>query len=255
MLEAAAALDPALAQELTTALSTEAQPVLIHTAQLECKQLDGTVLATTDGLPPLTLVSFLGPTGEQWIEAGLICVRPSGDPVPGSPLCPPGMVLVSLNMGGVVLDGGETLQGQWAVFDPTGQPLAFGPVLKEKLAPRPRVTAVPIDIKPGSDPNAIKLADNGSIPVAILSSPTFDASTVDPATLRLDSAGVRVVGGKNAKLQTSLEDVNGDGLPDLVIHFDRGEFEPVAGASTATVTGNLFDGTLIEGSDSIELVN
>ena len=42
-----------------------------------------------------------------------------------------------------------------------------------------------IDIKPGSDPNPINPGSNGLIPVAILSSEDFDATTVDPATIEL----------------------------------------------------------------------
>src|SRR4029079_18154333 len=37
---------------------------------------------------------------------------------------------------------------------------------------------VPIDIKPGSTTNPIKLSSTGKIPVAILSTSTFDATTV-----------------------------------------------------------------------------
>ena len=41
---------------------------------------------------------------------------------------------------------------------------------------------VPIDIKPGSYPNSINPNAGGVIPVAILTTDTFDASTVDPQT-------------------------------------------------------------------------
>ena len=44
----------------------------------------------------------------------------------------------------------------------------------------PRARKVTIDIKPGSDPNSINLGSAGVIPVAILSSEAFDATTVDP---------------------------------------------------------------------------
>jgi hypothetical protein len=40
--------------------------------------------------------------------------------------------------------------------------------------------AVPIDIKPGSFPNSINPQSKGVIPVAILTTDTFDATTVDP---------------------------------------------------------------------------
>jgi len=49
------------------------------------------------------------------------------------------------------------------------------------------ITAIPveIDIKPGSDPNPINPGLKGLVPVAILSSPEFDATQVDPATVNL----------------------------------------------------------------------
>ncbi len=44
------------------------------------------------------------------------------------------------------------------------------------------------DIKPGSFPNSINVGAGGNVPVAIFSSSTFDATTVDPTTVTLASA-------------------------------------------------------------------
>ncbi len=49
-----------------------------------------------------------------------------------------------------------------------------------------------IDIKPGSDLNSINLGSNGTIPVAIFSTVDFDATTVDPLTVTLADASVKV---------------------------------------------------------------
>ncbi|MCJ7728735.1 MAG: hypothetical protein MUO27_02470 [Sedimentisphaerales bacterium] len=49
-----------------------------------------------------------------------------------------------------------------------------------------------IDIKPGSWPNAINLGSNGVIPVAILSSQYFDATTVKPESVELGGVGAAV---------------------------------------------------------------
>lgn len=46
------------------------------------------------------------------------------------------------------------------------------------------VVRVSIKIKPGSDEPSINLYSAGVIPVAILSSPTFDATQVNPASVR-----------------------------------------------------------------------
>ena len=96
------------------------------------------------------------------------------------------------------------------------------------------------------------MQDTGNIPVAIFSSDTFDARTIDVASLELNGAGVRIVKGKG--LQYSFEDVNGDGLLDLMVHFDRGALQLTIGDTTATVTGMTLDGNHIQGTDSLKVI-
>ena len=112
----------------------------------------------------------------------------------------------------------------------------------------PPVVEVDVDIKPGSDPNCFNSDGHGVIPVAILGSADFDASTVDPFTVSLDGAEVRVK-GKSGNAG-SLEDVNGDGYQDLVVHIiDDSAY--TSGDFMATLQGFTYDGVPIEGSDSI----
>jgi len=59
---------------------------------------------------------------------------------------------------------------------------------------------VSIDIKPGSDVNSINLGSNGTIPVAIFSTVDFDATTVDPLTVMLADASVKVEGKRSGLL-------------------------------------------------------
>jgi len=115
-----------------------------------------------------------------------------------------------------------------------------------------------IDIKPGGYPNSFNANGNGVIPIAILASADLDVADVDPSSLSFDGAAVRVKG--NGDLQCSFDDVSGpegtpDGYLDLVCQFVDDFTEGwVLGDGTATVTGNLFDGTPIVGSDSISIV-
>lgn len=126
----------------------------------------------------------------------------------------------------------------------------------DALAAAPATIEVEIDIKPGSDPNSINLCSNGAVPVAILGSDTLDVNDIDSDTLRLAEATVKVVGKKDPQTLCSVEDVNGDGYDDLVCHFITTELASVLdGTSTsATVTGELFNGIQIQGSDSIIIV-
>ena len=80
----------------------------------------------------------------------------------------------------------------------------------------PAVTSVRIDVKPGSSPNSVNLGSNGTIPVAIFSTPSFDATAVDPLSLTLASAPVKLRG--RGMPMAGLVDVDGDGLLDLVVH-------------------------------------
>jgi hypothetical protein len=106
---------------------------------------------------------------------------------------------------------------------------------------------VDIDIKPGSDPNCFNSDSHGVIPVAILGSSTFDASTIDPFSVGLDGAGVRVR-GKSGNAG-SLDDVNGDGYLDLVVQIiDEGTYQ--AGDTWATLSG-MAGLNPITGGDSI----
>ncbi len=115
-----------------------------------------------------------------------------------------------------------------------------------------KVISVAIDIKPGSTPNCFNNNDHGVIPVAVLSSVDFDATQVDPSTVSLDGQGVRVVGKGNT--QAHNEDVNNDGLVDLVVQIEDVDGTYAEGNATATLMGETFDGTPVEGTDSICIV-
>ena len=80
---------------------------------------------------------------------------------------------------------------------------------------------VDIDIKPGSYPNSINLGSNGVIPVAILSTdiPYFDATLIPAERVFLAGAGV-VVRAKGNNTMAHEEDINEDGLMDLVVKVE-----------------------------------
>lgn len=109
------------------------------------------------------------------------------------------------------------------------------------------VQPVDIDIKPGSYPNCFNSDGHGVIPVAILGSAEFDASNIDPFSVSLDGAAVRVK-GKSGNAG-SLEDVNGDDFLDLVVQIV--DDNVYIGETTAFLSGNTYDGVPIIGSDSI----
>jgi hypothetical protein len=111
---------------------------------------------------------------------------------------------------------------------------------------------VPVDIKPGSEQNTVNLGSNGKLPVAILSNEQFDATKVDPASIRLAGAPV-ALRGKGVPMVSTI-DVNGDGLVDLFVHIMTDALNLKAGETSAVMTATTSDGTAIYGRDSVRIV-
>lgn len=123
-----------------------------------------------------------------------------------------------------------------------------------------------IDIKPDDPQNTINLKSNGVLPVAILGTPDFDPGTVDPATVTLAGAPVRLTGNPYAATKgkskafgqgtpmASLVDVNGDGRLDLLLHFETSALELESTDTVAVLKGMTFDGKFIRGQDAVRIV-
>jgi hypothetical protein len=103
-----------------------------------------------------------------------------------------------------------------------------------------------IDIKPEGVPNSINPRNNGVIPVAILTNAGFDAASVDPETVRFGATGTEA-----AAVHSAIEDVDGDGDLDMILHFRTQATHIVCGATMASLTGRTFGGQAIQGSDSV----
>ncbi len=127
----------------------------------------------------------------------------------------------------------------------------------------PQFIEVDIDVKPGSENNPINLASHGVLAVAIFTTDDFDAAWVDASTV--------VFAGASA-VQSALEDINGDGDLDLVLHFRLtdtiladayvqlieddlidGILDSNHQQFEATLTGETLDGVMFQGSDDVDL--
>lgn len=114
--------------------------------------------------------------------------------------------------------------------------------------------AVSIDIRPGSDTNPINLTSNGVVPVAILSTASFDAIQVDASTICFgdaEDAAQRDCTEAHGKAHVS--DVNGDGRQDLVLHFEIQQTGIDVGDTQACLTGKTISGQQFENCDTIQV--
>lgn len=153
-------------------------------------------------------------------------------------LTPQGILEVKLT----VWENGICIYGDtWGDYD-------FDPTITiEYIPPVP----VEVDIKPNDDLNAINPDANGVIPIAILTTADFDASTVDPQTVALE--GISARGRGKSGIYGSLEDVDSDGDLDLVVQVVN-EITWDENAIAAKLTGMTWDGFPIEGTDSVSFV-
>ncbi|UCF20022.1 MAG: hypothetical protein JSU87_01010 [Gemmatimonadota bacterium] len=108
--------------------------------------------------------------------------------------------------------------------------------------------SVDIDIKPASVNNVVSLQPRGlsMVPVAILGTESFDVLWVDVSTVAFgpgEAEPVHDVANTCASCGHHLQDVDGDGVIDLVLHFRVQEaFDP----SDAAITEACLDGLTLD---------
>src|SRR5436190_1879963 len=109
-------------------------------------------------------------------------------------------------------------------------------------APPPGPTEVTIDVRSTINPRS-----KGVIPVVIFTTATFDATTVDPSTVRFGPGNASEAHGTG-----HISDVDGDGDLDLMLHFRTQDAAIPCGATSATLTGQTFSAQAIQGTDRSE---
>lgn len=145
-------------------------------------------------------------------------------------------------IGGVTIGTGSLSSAEWRL--PRASSITVAIVIKPRDAD---------DDDDGNDeddaskPARINRESKGTVPVALLSSSTFDARTADRSTVRFAGAPALRIGG-------GAKDVNGDGLPDVVFHFLTRSLELPDGTTVACMTGRTTAGTSFQGCDAVHLV-
>ncbi len=129
----------------------------------------------------------------------------------------------------------------------------------------PRALDVAIDVKPRRSANVIELDDDecdddddddDRLLVAILTTPDFDALTVDVATLKL---GDPALGGTAPPIRLRARDVDRDGDKDLLLVFSlcdllaSGALD--ANSTELVLSGQTSGGLSITGQDSVQVVS
>ncbi len=127
--------------------------------------------------------------------------------------------------------------------------------LSVDYSPNGSATQVPIDIKPGvCGFNCINPTSNGNLPVAIISG-DIDVNDIDVSSIMIDSDDDPITIGV-APVKSSFDDVNGDLVDDLIIHFETSDLDTgglLVDGNELFITAELTDSTPIVGSDFINI--
>lgn len=113
-----------------------------------------------------------------------------------------------------------------------------------------------IELRSGaSTPAPLNLKSRGALPVALISTPNFDALGVDPATIAM---GDPETGHTAAPFSWTPTDVNGDGLADLLLRFRTTDLV-LSGAVTVdtirfVVTARTAAGQPVIGTTGVRIV-
>ncbi len=126
---------------------------------------------------------------------------------------------------------------------------------------------IPIKIRPESPRNEVNLTSKGRLPVVIFSTKDFNATRVVPETVRFgpgrarplpegdddqdDDRDDREERERERRKIGKIEDINGDGLPDLLLHFRIQEIGLTCADKQATLTGFNLRGERITGTDTV----
>jgi len=150
---------------------------------------------------------------------------------------------------GFVVDATNAAPG--VIYDPYPTSGSAGFDL-DAVAALNQLTTVLVDIQPGDSNNEVNPDSTGTMAVAVLTTDTgsgeavtFDATDIDPASIKFSFADAAPVGG------ASNTDVDGDTDPDASFDFNIQDTGLTCDDTSATITGETFSGVPFSGSDFV----
>ncbi len=141
--------------------------------------------------------------------------------------------------GGQHADGKLGASPIWPVFS--------GDLLYQPGDPLP--AAIGLNVLPWSAANEIDPAADTLLPVAMMGTPTFDASQIDLGTVRFGPGKAMTTGAYQ------ISDRNGDSYTDMAVFFPQQDTGIACGDTEVSVYGETYAGDTFTATDAITTVN
>jgi hypothetical protein len=249
-------------------------------------EFEGTPIFVWEGTEPIPggiffLTGHVNIEGNSMGNATIVTdhiIRVSGDPS----YFEAGGQIRYIAGGNIDLSGGQYVQGLLytkrriflrtsfvfgAVYSKEGRHISGNYIVIASGISLPVIEPVSLDIKPESCPNPLNTKSKGVLPTAILGTIDFDVTTLDTSSLRLN--GVSPIRNSTEDVAAPVSepsdpcDCTGegpDGFLDLTLKFRTQDIVEAIGevedgdTVVLTLTGNLIDGTFIDGRDCIVIL-
>ena len=131
--------------------------------------------------------------------------------------------------------------------------MVWGVHKKEGWKPTPSVSVLvncdDTPKQPKNKQNNINLKGNQPISVAVLSTVTFDATSLDVSTIIFGPDDAQEI---HSTIHT--DDVNKDGINDALLHFNVQDTGMDDSTTELCLSGETTDGTFVEGCDTVNPV-
>jgi hypothetical protein len=118
-----------------------------------------------------------------------------------------------------------------------------------------KVLAIPAAMSVNPQRISINGQGGGQVIVTLFGNNTIDAAAIDLRTVRIGTIGIDTRGNDGYK--SSVEDANSDGIPDLIVHFDRSDLvdglQLRSGVNSLVLRANLNDGRQIEARGTVNV--
>jgi hypothetical protein len=120
-----------------------------------------------------------------------------------------------------------------------------------------KIEGTEIDATIDIEPDTLNLKSGGKWITCYIELDGYDVNDIDVSTVKItDIEGVPVDIPAESH-PTSVGDEDTDGIPDLMVKFDRSDVQDACspGTATITVTGELLGGTVFVGYDTITVID